>query len=158
MSRSTVFYVTNFGRLAARCVALAAGGLLGCSGDTFTSFAGDASDADPSGEASADGRMLEDGGGSDAPLVDAPADAATDSYVCPTGVQACMDAIALLCSRQKGCGAQTCDDMNTGTSGCGGKMICETACLADIQNASCTWINQHSVTPAFVSGNCAALW
>jgi hypothetical protein len=48
--------------------------------------------------------------------------------------------------------------MNTGTSGCGGKMICESACLADIQNASCAWINQHSVSPAFVSGNCGALW
>jgi hypothetical protein len=53
---------------------------------------------------------------------------------------------------------QTCDDMNTGTSGCGGKMICESACLDVRENASCAWINQHSVSPAFVSANCGALW
>lgn len=162
MNRVTVFSMTNFGPRAIRCVALAAGGLasLACSGDTFTGFEGGATgDADP-GDASADGdfdRKLE-AGESDAPVTDAPADTPTEAYVCPTGVQACMDALALLCSRQKGCGAQTCDDMNTGTSGCGGKTICETTCLSDIQNASCSWINQHSVSPAFVSGNCGALW
>jgi hypothetical protein len=146
-------------RLAGRCVALAAGGfLVACGGDTFTSFERIATDADP-GEAATDGdaRTLEDGGGSDAAVTDAPTDSASDAYVCPTGVQACLDAIALLCSRQKGCGSQTCDDMNTSTASCNGKTICEKACLMDIQNASCTWINQHSVSPGFVSGNCAAL-
>jgi hypothetical protein len=145
MSRVTVF----------GCLLLTA-----CSGDSFMSFfEGGLPDAE-TGEAAtdADSGERKDGGELDAPAEGAASDGGTDAYVCPTGVQACLDAIALLCSRQKGCGSQTCDDMNTGTGSCAGKTVCETPCLMDIQNASCTWINQHSVSPAFVSGSCGALW
>lgn len=143
MSRSTVFCVL---------------GLLACGSDEFSSIllpdaaresASESGDSDAPADATGDGMLPPE------TSTDAAVDAGADSYVCPTGVAACDDAIALLCARQKGCDAGCTNPAST--QQCANKTICETACLADLKDASCTAVKQ-SVSPAFVSGNCAALW
>jgi hypothetical protein len=47
--------------------------------------------------------------------------------------------------------------MRISTFQCAGRMICESACLSDLQAATCTKITSN-VAPAFVSSNCMGLW
>lgn len=101
--------------------------------------------------------------GTDAGVLDAKADGP-----CPTGTNACSDAITTYCSLLKTCcngqcqyawanagGSQCAAQFNTGS--CQGKMICENACLADLQSASCTTI-KNGPSPAYIASSCMSLW
>jgi hypothetical protein len=148
--------------------------LAACSGDTFTIvFAeggrpdGDAAesstDADSGVEPKDSGGLDAREAGEDSSTVDAKPDGP-----CPTGTAACDDAIASFCARMKACcngqcmyawanagGSQCAAQFNTG--GCSGKMVCEVACLTDLQTASCTTI-KNSASPAYVASSCWSLW
>lgn len=87
---------------------------------------------------------------------------------CPTGTAACDDAIVSFCMRMKACCNGQCADAwaNAGgsqcvaqfsTSGCSGKMICENACLSDLQSTPCATIKAVS-SPRYVSTTCGMLW
>lgn len=146
--------------------------LSACSADIFTSFEGGLPKADSSSESSTDadsGVDPQDAGGLDAREAgeESSADAKPDGP-CPTGVSACDDAITSFCSRMKACCAGQCMYAwaNAGgsqcvaqfsTGGCSGKMICETACLSDVQAATCTTI-KNSPSPAYVASSCWSLW
>jgi hypothetical protein len=151
--------------------------LTACSGDYFTGIPeGGLPASDSSSESSVDvdsGKDPEDGGGLDAreggedSFADTGVDAKPDGP-CPTGTNACNDAITAWCSRMAACcngqclyawqnagGSQCAAVLSTG--GCSGKMICENACIADIQSASCTTI-KNSPSPPYVASSCMSLW
>jgi hypothetical protein len=151
--------------------------LTACSGDYFTGISeGGLPEGDSSSESSTDvdsGTNPGDGSGLDAretgdnASTDAGADAKPDGP-CPTGFAACDDAITAWCSRMAACcngqclyawqnagGSQCAAVLSTG--GCSGKMICENACLADIQSASCTTI-KGTPSPPYVASSCMSLW
>jgi hypothetical protein len=151
--------------------------LTACSGDSFFNIPeGGLPEGDSSSESSADadsGMNPGDGGGLDAR--EAGEDSSTDTGIdakpdgpCPTGTNACNDAIASWCSRMAACcngqclyawqnagGSQCAAVLNTG--GCANKMICENTCLADLQSASCTTI-KNTGSPPYVSSSCMSLW
>lgn len=149
--------------------------LTACSGDYFAGIPEGglpegSSDADSSTDADS-GVDPEDSSGLDAREAgeesSTPADAKPDGP-CPTGTAACDDAITVWCARMKACCAGQCPYawQNAGgsqcaavlsTGGCSGKMICENACLADLQSASCTTI-KGTPSPPYVSSSCMSLW
>lgn len=145
-----------------------------CSGETFYSIP---EGGLPEGDVDADsstvgdsGKDPDSSGGLDAREAgedsSTPLDAKADGP-CPTGTAACDDAIATFCARMKACcngqclyawanagGAQCAAQFNTGS--CAGRMVCESACLSDVQSASCTTI-KGAPSPAYV-GSCMNLW
>ena len=148
--------------------------LAACSGDTFTIVLAEGglskpdSDADSSTDSDS-GKDPVDSGGLDAREGgdDSSTDAKPDAP-CPTGIQACDNAIVVYCARLKTCcngmcayawanngGAQCIAQFSTG--GCSGKMICETQCLSDLQSANCTAIKQGPAPP-YVASSCMPLW
>ena len=145
--------------------------LIGCGPETFVVI-GPLSDAADSGaiveEAGDEASRQDADAHPDAPVDSKPTVDAAPDAPCDVGVQACLDVETLYCARMKSCCNGMCANswqnnggsecmMRFNNASCTGKMICENACIADIQAATCTTVKSAN-GPASISSGCMSLY